>query len=59
MNNESKKDLIIGMLIALAGSFKHQFSSDQSQTYISVIDTIDEIYYPKKDLSKPTSRNTE
>lgn len=57
MTNDNQKDLIIGMLYALAAYFRHQFNSDQSQTYAIIVNTIDEIYYPKKDLSKPTSRS--
>ena len=59
MNNDSKKDLIIGMLYALSSYFKHQFIDDQRQTYNTISSTIDEIYYPKKDLSIPTPRGIE
>lgn len=57
--NDNKKDLLIGMLYALAAYFRHQFNDDQRQTYNTISSTIDELYYPKKDLSKPTTRGNE
>lgn len=57
MNNEAKKDLIIGMLYALAHHFKYEFNPNQAETLQHVRDTIDEIYYSKKDGSVPISRS--
>lgn len=57
MNDEMKKDLIIGMLVGLAGCFKIHMNCDQTETYESILQMINEIYYPPKDLNKPTTRN--
>lgn len=48
--NEMKKDFIIGMLYALASYFRDQFSPDQRDTFVTISETINEIYYPKKVL---------
>lgn len=59
MNNEAKKDLILGMCYALAGCFRAEFSGEQCHTFAVIAEAIEEIYNPKKDLSKPTPRGEE
>lgn len=57
MNNELKKDLILGMCFAMATHFKNNFNDAQTELYKDICEMINEIYYSKKDLSKPTPRN--
>lgn len=50
MNNESKKDLIIGMLFALSRQNYLDFNESQIETFNFITKTINEIYYPKPDV---------
>lgn len=45
MDNERKKDLIIGMLHALISSFRKDLNEDQEETYLAVSSMINDIYY--------------
>jgi len=56
MSNEVTKDLIIGMLYALSASFRYEFSESQKESFKKIEETINNIYYPKKDLNQPIIR---
>ena len=57
MSNEVTKDLILGMLYALCHAFKDEFNQSQRENFKKIEDTINNIYYPKKDLTQPTIRD--
>ena len=56
MNDESKKDLLMGMLLALAGAYESHFNESEKKAFERILKEIDKIYYPEKDLSKPSLR---
>jgi hypothetical protein len=56
MNNEVKKDLLIGILFGFISTLEYEKTERSLKIYEKIMNMIEQIYYPKKDLSQPTVR---